>query len=204
MTTSNLPKPNREIWEERQKMEHSLNQKWDDVLLESYLEIRNKYNWATALYFEGQKYGLKKWDETVLLPAVFDDFKLLTSSELDFGDRVVAIINNKEGVVLIGQNTWSWVLEPEYDYITYPSDIVALRTNNKWGIYNLSQQQFIIPGHCDSIVLQNGFLFCNGIGQYQVGERWGVIDQSGAFITPLYDEVDDSEEGSVKVRIGEQ
>jgi hypothetical protein len=204
MKISNNPKPNKSIFELRKSLEQKLNTEWNEELAEQHLNILNDYNWSTEIFKEGDKYGLKMWDDTILLPAVFDNFMTLTSEELSFGDKVVANLNGKEGVVLPEESGWKWILEPEFDYISYPNDIVAVQKGELWGVYCFSQAKYLIPIACEIIPLHNGFLFMNGIGLYKKDGRWGILNDAGEYTEALFDEVEEDIEGPVKVKLGEQ
>jgi hypothetical protein len=204
MTTTKKQKPNKTIFESRKRLEQRLNVEWNGQVAEEHLSILNDYDWSTELFQEGDKYGLKMWDDTILLPAVFDDFRMLTSAEINFGDRVVADMDGKEGVVLPEENNWRWLLQPEFDYISYPNDIVAVKKGEKWGIFCFSQARYLIPIECDSISMYNGFIFCNGIALYKKDGLWGIMNDSGEFTKAIYDDVDHEMEGQVKVKLGEQ
>ncbi|MEN9521641.1 MAG: hypothetical protein RL065_18, partial [Bacteroidota bacterium] len=80
-----------------------------------------------STFTENGKHGLKKEDGTILLPAEFDDFILLSGKQLEIGDRVVVILNDKQGIVKIEEAGWSWVLIPEFDIISYPNSIVGVK-----------------------------------------------------------------------------
>ena len=204
MTTSNNPKPNKSIFELRKSLEQKLNTEWNEEVAEQHLNILNDYNWSTEIFKEGDKYGLKMWDDTILLPAVFDNFMTLTSEELNFGDKIVANLNGKEGVVLPEESGWKWILEPVFDYISYPNDLVAVQKGELWGVYCFSQAKYLIPLACEMIPLHNGFLFMNGIGLYKKDGRWGIINDAGEYTEALFDEVEEDIEGPVKVKLGEQ
>jgi hypothetical protein len=204
MTNDKKPRPTKAIYDERINLEQQLNAEWNDDLSDQYLNILNNYDWSTSVFQEGDKYGLKMWDDTILLPAEFDNFKTLNSGELNFGYRVVANINNKEGVVLPEKNGWSWLLNPEFDYITYPNDIVAVKKGEKWGIYCFSKTKYLIPFECEMITLHGGFLFMNGIGEFKKDGLWGIINDSGEYTEAIYSEVEEDIEGPVKVKLGEK
>ncbi len=204
MTTNNHNKPNQTVFERRRDIKQKLNAEWNEDLNEEYLNIMNNYNWELEVFQEGNKYGLKMWDGTTLLPAEFDNFRTLTLDELNFGDKVVANINGKWGVVLIEKNSWKWLLQPEFDTISYPNDIVALKKEGKWGIYCFSQAEYLISMECETIPLSNGFLCVNGIGHYKKDGLWGIINDDGEFTEALFSEVEDDVEGPVKVKLGEQ
>jgi hypothetical protein len=204
MTNDKKQRPTKAIYDERINLEQQLNAEWNDDLSDQHLNILNNYDWSTSVFQEGDMYGLKMWDDAILLPAEFDNFKTLNSEELNFGYRVVANINNKEGVVLPEKNGWSWLLNPEFDYITYPNDIVAVKKGEKWGIYCFSKTKYLIPIECEMITIHSGFLIMNGIGQFKKDGLWGIISDSGEYTEAIYNEVEDDIEGPVKVKLGEK
>lgn len=207
MTVNNLkaPRPTPEIDQERKRIEEALRtQEYSESLNDRFLNIMNNYDWSTELFSEKGKYGLKKWDGTLLLPAAFDNFRMMSSYDHQLGDRVVAMIGDKEGVAVMDGQNWRWMLEPEFDHVSYPNSLVGVKKGDKWGILDLRTGQYLVPPDCDVVYLNSGFLFCNGIGIYQKGDKYGVIDNSGTCTPVLFDEVSDDIEGKVRVRIGEQ
>ena len=204
MTKDKKPKPTKAIYDERINLQQQLNVEWNDDLSDQHLNILNNYDWTTSVFQEGDKYGLKMWDDTILLPAIFDNFRTLTSEELHFGDKVVANLNGKEGVVLPKENGWRWLLNSEFDYITYPNDIVAVKKGEKWGIYCFNKTNYLIPIECEEITLHSGFLFMNGIGEFKKDGLWGIISDSGEYTEAIYSEVEEDIEGPVKVKLGEK
>ena len=200
----NKPKPDKSIFESRQSLEHRLHHQWNDLIAEEYLSILNDYDWSTELFQVGDKFGLKMWNNTVLLPALFDDFRTLDSAEMNFGEKIVAKIGSKEGVVCAEENGWHWLLEPVFDYVSYPNDILAVKKNEKWGVYCLIQSRYIIPIEINNVVLHSGFLLMNGIGIYNNNGLWGIINEAGDFTRALFSEIEANIEGPVKVRLDEE
>lgn len=169
------------------------------------LEFLNSIDWSTDTFEENGKHGLINAKGEKVLPALFDDFLMLTNAEVEMGNRVVAMVNGKYGVVLADGIGKTWVLEPEYDYIGYPNSITHVEKDGKFGVFSFSEGRFLIPADCDIVYeTMRGFMFSNGIGFYQKNGKQGVVCDYGQFTDAIFDEVEGDCEGWVKVRIGEE
>lgn len=202
-TESKKPRPNNSVFNERQRIEQLIKAGKMNYFDDAYQEFMMKYDWTAEVFAENGKYGLKNWDNTVLLPAAFDDFRFFSSAELKYGDRLIAMLDEKEGVVSADGNAWKWVLQPEYDFVTYPQNILAVLKDKKWGVYSMSKAAFLIPIECEKVSLYEGFLFCNCIGYYKKDGLYGVISQFGNFTAPIFNRITDDIDGAVKVQLGE-
>jgi hypothetical protein len=191
----NLPRPTEADYQKRKALEKRNESGWDD----DYLDIMNAYDWSTEVFDSGKNWGLKNALGKVILEPLYEDFMMLSWSELEIGDRVVAQKNSKWGVLII-DGPGTWVVEPEYDYISYPNNLTALRKNNKWGVFDFSRNEFLIPLDCDSISVVTGLLFTNGVGFYQKGGKTGIITDDGRFTAPIFEEIDCAPEELVKVK----
>ena len=119
------------------------------------------------------------------------------------GVRVVVEVNGKFGVV-IADGIGTCLIEPEYDFIGYPNDIVHVCKNGLWGVLNIATGEYLIPPDCESVSNDNGFMFTNGIGYYEKAGKLGVIRDDGAFTEAIYDEVDGFPDEVVKVKLNGQ
>ncbi len=185
-----LPKPTIQDFEKRNQLAANSD---------AYFEMISSYDWSTVAYENEGKYGLKTCVGTILCNAIYDDFITISNSELNIGDKIVATVNDKNGIILL-DGIGTWLIEPEYDYIGYPNNITIMKKDDKWGVYNLKEKSFIIPLICDWVSNENGFLFCNEIGFYGVANKTGVILSNGEFTKAIFDEVDLEDSGVVKVR----
>ena len=192
--TTKLPRPTVEEYTMMQALNTDSNQ---------YLEVMNAFDWSVAIYEENGKYGLVNClDELLLLP-LFDNFRLLSSKPLVPGNKVVAKQNGLWGIIKLDGELGEWMIEPIYEYISYPNTITACYKDKKWGVLNTTTNEFIIPMICDHISLENGFIFCNGIGTFEINGKWGVMREDGEHTEAIFDEVETEFEQAVKVRIGE-
>lgn len=165
---------------------------------EEDLVFVNRFNWSPEVYEVNGKKGLKNCIGEVLTDAVYDDFYNLPNFDISLHDKVVAVVNNKCGVVLLdGKGTW--LVQPEYDYIGYPNQITYMKKEGKWGVYNLYENKFILPLVCDWLSHENGFLFCNEVAFYGIGDKTGVILGNGEFTRAMFDDVEMEDNGTVKV-----
>jgi hypothetical protein len=166
-------------------------------------DFYNTYDLENQVYEENGKFGLVNClDELLLLP-LFDNFMLLSSKPLVPGHKVVSQQNGLWGIVKLDGGLGECIVEPIYEYISYPNTIVACYKNKKWGILNTTTNEFIIPMICDHISLENGFIFCNGIGTFEIDGKCGVMRDVGEHTEAIFDEVELDFDQVVKVRIGE-
>ena len=194
MEENQLPRPTQEIYEELQIVKKGNN---DD----RYLEIMNNYNWAVELFENNGKFGIKNWDGTILLPPAFDDFRMMTSGLYEMGDKMAVFIDNKEGIVKMDGENWSWLLKPEFDFISYPSSIIAVKKGSFWGIINLMTSEYMVKPELDEVHLHGGgFLFVNGIGIFKKGNKYGVVNDYGGITEIIFDEISLDYDGMLSVR----
>jgi hypothetical protein len=167
------------------------------------LDFLNAYDWSTELVEQNGKYGLVNCIGEQLLMPNFENFQMMSSHDMKIGDRVVAQLNDKWGIVTLDGRAGVWVVEPAYDYIGFPNSITSFQKDNKWGVMNISTKEWILPLVCDKIYGANGFMFVNGIGVYEIGEKSGLILENGECTEAIYDEVDLVAEEFSKARIGD-
>lgn len=195
----NLPRPTEAEYQKREALEKRNENGWDD----DYLDIMNAYDWSTEIFGSGKNWGLKNALGKVILEPSYEDFQMLSHSELKAGDWVVAQKNEKWGVLKIdGPGTWK--VEPEYDYIGYPNNLTAVCRNNKWGILDISKNEFLIPLECESIYVENGFMFVNGVGFYEIKGKTGVITNDGRYSASLFEAIDCEPHELIKVKLNGQ
>jgi len=196
-----LARPTAADYEKRKEYERLLAEnKISEEEEKQFILFMNSLDWAADVFEENGKYGIVAADGEQLVEAAFDNFMLMSGSELKKGDYTVAMRDEKWGVLICdGKGTWH--LEPEYDYIGYPQGLFSLRKDDKWGVFNLQTKQFLIPLECDSISQNRGIMFENGISIYEKNGKFGVIQENGLFTDALYDEVDGFPDEFVKVKL---
>ena len=101
MPQNNLPRPDQKIHNELETIEKQLNENYSEIANDRYLEIMNNYNWSAELFEQNGKYGLKNWDESLLLPAEFEDFRMMSSELNKTCDRIIAQVR-RPGVLGVG------------------------------------------------------------------------------------------------------
>jgi len=170
---------------------------------EKELDFINSYDWSPIVYEENGKYGLKNCIGEQLTDAKYDDFRLLSAHDLKIGARTVASIGKSEGIIIL-DGKGEWLVEPNYDYISYPNSIVGLFKDKKCGVMNLETKEWILPMEYDSISIENGFLFCNGIAFFDKNGKHGILNEDGKCTEAIFDEIEYDIEGSVRVRFGEE
>jgi hypothetical protein len=205
MSQNNLPRPDQKIYDELETIKNQLNNDYSEEANDRFLEIMNNYNWSPELFEENGKYGLKNWDGSLLLPAQFDDFRMMSSALHNAGDRILAIIDGKEGIALMNGTDWAWVIKPDFDFISYPNSIVAVKKEALWGIYDTSSGEYLVNPDLDDIFIHGGgFLFVNGIGILRKGDKFGVINDNGDISQLDFDEVSIDFDGLLRVRQGDK
>lgn len=167
------------------------------------LDFLNAYDWSTELVAENGKYGLVNCIGEQLVSANFENFQMMSGHDMKIGDRVVAQLNGKWGIITLDGGEGVWVVEPAYDYIGYPNTITSFKKGDKWGVMNTDKKEWILPLVCDKIYGANGFLFVNGIGVYEIAGKSGLILENGEFTDAIYDEIDLVAAEYSKARIGD-
>lgn len=156
---------------------------------------------ASGVIRENGKVGYRNSSE-VLLPAIYDDMKLMNYGELEKGTRVVVLFDGKWGIVC-ADGAGTWLVQPVYDYIGYPNRFTNVSKDGKWGVLNVVANELLIPVECDKVSDDNGFMFTNGIGMYEKDNLVGPITNDGQFTSAIFDEADFTGEGPVPVKYKE-
>lgn len=200
MNENKLPKPSAADLLRLQELEKEQNEVgWSNV----YVDLWNSFDWSPELIMEGDKCGLKNAFGEMILPVEFEDVKLLSSTLVETGDRVVVMKNGKWGVALADLNG-TWLVKPEFDYIGYPNDITHLKKDGLWGIMDISRGEYLIPPECEHVDGSNGFMFINGVSSFKRDGLWGVIVADGSFTDAVFEDIDLEPEEWVKVKFNGQ
>lgn len=200
MEDKKRPKPGPEDYLRFRELEQQMVPgEWD----EEWVELYDAYDWSPELVKEGDKCGLKNLLGEIILPAEYDNFKLMDSAIVEKGDRIVAIKDGRWGVV-IADGTGTWLVEPEFDYIGYPNDLTNVKKGDHWGVLNITNGEYLIPPHCEKVFENNGLIFINGIGYYQKEGKIGIITEDSDITEAIFDAVDPTPSGWVKVLCDER
>lgn len=203
MKNEQKPKATTVDYEKRETLIAELKTNWTSEANAVLLEIMNSLDWDTELIQEGDKCGLMNWRGEILLPPVFEDFVLLSGlagkyREMKIGDRVSAKKDGKWGVV-VADGIGTWIVDPVYDCVGYHNNLTYVCIGGKWGILNIPEGKYLIEPVCDSVVDNDGFLFCNGIGFYRKDGKYGVIGSWGGYTDPIFEDYEGAPEGAVRV-----
>lgn len=192
-TEINKPKPTLTDYEKLREYEES-----DDLFNnDTYLDFVNSINWDCETFEEGDFVGLKNALGEVILKPKYEDINVFLGFETNRDDHVAVKHNGKWGVA-IADGIGTWLIEPEFDHIGYPNQLIPVYKNGKWGVLDIKLKEYLIPIECDSISYDYGFMFINGLAVYRKNDKQGVINDRGEFTDAIFDEVDWAE-GSVKV-----
>ena len=192
MENLQLPKPT------RAQFEHMLT---ITNFTDTEIDFLNQCDWSNEIIEADEKFGLKNCIGEQLVVPNYENFMLLSGIPLKIDDKLTAMKNGLWGILIIDGASGVWYLEPFYDYIGYPNPIVACKKDNKWGILNSETKTFIIPMVCDYVSDENGFIFCNGVGFYEIAGKHGVILQNGEHTQAIFDEIKYEINEPIKVRI---
>jgi hypothetical protein len=173
-----------------------------DKMSDNFIEFFDDYDFETKIYEAKGKYGLKDCLGKILVEANFDKFSLLSDQEYKKGDRLVAYLNGKCGIIIIGDNFGQWLLEPHYDYIGIPNYYTNVYKDGKAGVFCSGSRTWLLKLEMDKLDDNNGFLFCNGLAFYEKDGKQGIIMASGEYTSAIYDEIEYDIEDIPKVRIG--
>jgi len=191
MEKEKLPRPAADDYLRRKELEKKDPDAWVDMM--------NSFDWSHELIKDGDLVGIRSALGEDLLPPIFENFKLMTNQEVNFGDRVVARHEGKWGV-MIANGKGFWRIRPEFDYIGYPNDLTHVLKDGKWGVFDLVNGDYLIKPECEEIPEWNGFMFMNRIGFYKKDGKWGVVTDWGTFTKPIFEEYGgDTDDGQVEV-----
>ena len=169
---------------------------WSD----EYVDLWNEFDWSPAVIREGDKCGLKNAFGEMILPVEFEDVKLLSSTPVEIGDRVVACKDGKWGVALADMKG-TWLIRPEFDYIGYPNDITHVRKDGLWGIMDISRGEYLVAPECEYVDDYNGFMFVNGVCSFKKNGLWGVMVADGSSTDAVFEDIDMEPDEWVKVKL---
>jgi hypothetical protein len=131
MNENKLPKPTPADYEKRAGFDKLFKEeKVTNELNSEYLDLMNSFDWGAELIYEGTSVGLKTSLGEVILPPLFEDFRMMTMQELKKGDRDVTQLGGKWGVI-IADGTGTWLIKPEFDYIGYPNQVTHVCKDGK-------------------------------------------------------------------------
>ena len=193
MTNRNLPRPTRQDYDKLLQLEKRHN--WSD----RHIDWLNSFDWSAEAFEENGRRGLKSAIGDILLPAEFEDFKLLTGAVLHHGDRITTKQGGLWGVI-IADGKGTWLVEPRYDYIGYPNTLTQACLKNQWGVLNILTAEFLITLECDSVHTHNGSMFCCSTGTYEKQGKIGILFENGSFTQAMFDEVDLSAAKPLRVK----
>src|SRR5690554_658719 len=174
-----------------------IEQLFEQDKIDEGIELKQKFDWSSELIEKDGKYGLKNCVGELLAPCLFEDFKVLGGVFLKQTDRVVAQQGGKWGV-LQADGSGAWLVQPEYDYISFPNRLVAVKKEENWGVLDVTTLEFIIPLEQDLVYTPNGFLFMNGVAFFEKNGKTGMLDDYGHKTEAVFDEVD-YDESIIKV-----
>lgn len=169
-----------------------------EITEEDILYILDADDWSKGIIREGNRVGLKTPGGEVILPPRFEDLHI-RYTRLWKGVRVVVKQNGKWGM-MVADGTGTWILPPRFDYVGQPDILVPLSKKGKWGVFNMIKNRYLIPLQCDSLSVAYGYMFTNGIGQYERKGKKGVITEKGAFTKALFEEIRGIPGGPVEVK----
>jgi hypothetical protein len=153
------------------------------------LDFLNSYDWSVEVFDKNGLYGLKSCIGELLLNPIIQEFLWIPFYDMNIGDKLVAKLNNKFGIIQFDGADGVWIIEPEYDYIGFPGGITSFIKERKWGVMDILTKEWILPLNCDFVYEYEGCIFINGIGKYEIGGKWGIILENGEITGAIYDEV---------------
>jgi len=196
MEDEQRPKPTKEQYLRFKELEKEMEPgEWND----EWMELYDACDWSPELIKKGEKLGLKNALGEVILPEAYDNIKLMESTIVEKGERVVVIQDKKWGVVIADGNG-TQIVEPQFDYIGYPNDLTVVKKGDKWGVLNISSGEYFLPPECDMVFENNGFIFLNGIASYVKDSKLGIFTEEGDLTDAIFEAMDPNPTGLVKVK----
>ena len=192
---NSLPKPTVAILEKRVILEKQDGKDANNELL----DLINSHDWSCEVFEENGKYGLKSCIGKVLLPAKFDDFKALANVHIKEGQKIVAMLDGKFGI-LRADGVGEWIVSPEFNEIGYPNSITSVFKGDKWGVLNTETGEYIIPAELDLIYGGTSFMFTNGMAYFEKDGKVGVMNDVGEFTQAIFDEAEPNEHGVIVIK----
>jgi hypothetical protein len=178
------------------------NKTKEQIDLSELLEY--KYNWGPKLFNDQGKFGLFQFDGTILLNPEFDQIDYLEYHPYTQGDLLRVLHDGKHGLARISDNgTFLWCISPDNDYVSAPQQIVCTRKNNNWELID-SRNAHRLSIELTSVSLYDEYFLVNNIGIYHNHDKLGVAKSTGEFTKALFDEIEESFDGPVKVKISDQ
>jgi hypothetical protein len=167
---------------------------------DDYFEFCAQFNWEPVVFEENGKVGLKTPYGELIIPAMIDDYYLLSRNSHKMLDRLTVVVGDKYGIIKTN-GSGTWIVEPEYDYIGFPDAITHVRKEDKSGLLNISTNELVAPLEYDNVYEDNGFFFLNGIGVLIKGDKIAIVMDYGKVSKAIFDDIEQPVEGVVKVKM---
>jgi hypothetical protein len=168
------------------------------------IEFLNTYNWENEIFDRDGLKGLKNCIGEQIIAPIYEDFKFLISATSQTGDYIVTKHKGKWGVLGTDGKEGVWIIEPIYEYVSFPNRYVICVKEDKWGVFDSCDNTWLIPLELDSITTNEGFLFCNGVAFFKKDGKEGILLSTGEFTAPIFDEIDYDIETPIRARIGDE
>lgn len=150
------------------------------------LNLMNSYRWYPEIVNDGDKCGIASVLGKVILPTEFEDVKFFNFA-VEEQSVITAKKEGKWGLVKTysGESVTGFI----YDYMPPVSgNITPVMKDEKWGYIKNNGESFT-PLDLETVFIENGATFMNGISVFKKDGRYGVTD--GYDISkPVFDEID--------------
>jgi len=194
MEKHNKPRPSRADWERLKELEGTENGRFSG----EYFRLWDAFDWSPEVIEENGSYGIRLAVGEVILPPLFEDLGVYVNVKK--GDRVAVKQNGKWGVVVADGTGKHWIVEPRFDWIGFPNPLTPVKKGDKWGVYDLTKNRYLVPPECDSMETAGGYLFTNGTAICEKDGKYGLITDAGLFTGTVFDDIDNPPEEPVKVK----
>lgn len=152
-------------------------------------EIKRKFDWTSEITGTTGSHGIKNCLDEQIVPNALEDFKYIGLQYIAKGYFLVAQKDNQWGV-LKADCFVHWVIEPIYDYISFPNDLLAVSKDGKWGVLDLTSNEFVIPLEQDSVSVRDDSIFYDGIAFYEKDGKIGLLNEYGQKTEAIFAKVD--------------
>ena len=156
--------------------------------------LYKEYDLFDVTFEEDGCKGVKDIAGKVRVPAMYKEYPEVYSYA--WGREMPMAAVNKEGkcALVAADGTGTALCGFEYDNISYmrgTNDMFLCRRNegevSKEGVLN-AKGEVIVPCKMDTI-----YEFANNFAAVKKGEKYGIVTYSGAFIEPVYDDVEEKD-----------
>ena len=194
MEQEKYPRPSQTEWEKYWEFVNN-----DDIFSEEFLMLCETYDWSPEYAIKDGKYGVRTANGEIVLQPDYDDLYLY---DLLLKDSLVTVKKNGKWGIVKADGIGTWVVEPQFDDIGFPLPLTLVKSNDRWGVYDIEKKEYFIPPECEDFNdYLMGRVFANEVALCYKDGKYGVATSYGIYTGAIFEEVNRNEDGLVEVKL---